>query len=134
MEEASIEWMATGQDARPVRNTVVPLPGFLQQSADADCEAPAACGMQKVFPLSFPAPSVCLCVCVSVCLSLYALPASRCRHVVARVKVFFSVFFFFLASFVVFYRGEFQIGGALLSLSLGPKLSPSLRELGTFSG
>jgi len=117
MEEASIEWMATGQDARPVRNTVVPLPGFLQQSADADCEAPAACGMQKVFPLSFPAPSVCLCVCVSVCLSLYALPASRCRHVVARVKVFFSVFFFFLAPLLYFIVVNLGLG-VLCSLFL----------------
>lgn len=56
--EAPIELIATGPDARPVRNTVVvPLPRFLRQSADAAeaaSEAPAAaCGMQKVFPLSF---------------------------------------------------------------------------------
>lgn len=47
----------------------------------------------KSFPFEFSSavrPSVSL----SVCLSLYALPASRCRHVVARVKVFFFYNFF----------------------------------------
>lgn len=42
-----------------------------------DAAAAAACGMQRV------------CLWVPQFLSLYALPAPRCRHVVARVKVFF---------------------------------------------
>jgi len=63
----------TGRSSCP-QHTVVLLPGFLQQSADADCDAPAACGMQKVFPLSFPAPSARPSLSLSVCHSMRFLP------------------------------------------------------------
>lgn len=85
----------------------------------------------KSFPFEFssavrPSVSLSLSVCHS-CASCLSMPP-RCGE---SESIFFFKFFL-VCLFVVFYRGELRLR-VLLSLSLA-KLSPTLRELGTFSG